>query len=191
MSIFIPLEKPFWAENKENKLLIILFVLFLIQCIFPQAGQPQDTDPNFKVKITSPKGGIFISGENVQIKGTADLRNKEHLWLIVKQIENSHRLMIYITEVKVDPIKTTWEYTVLLDKIEQQNDASLVENQDSQQTINSLNTKPLIIMVVVVDEVQHNKLKSHLMDKLQGIKTKLVPPSIVSKDEIEINVKYK
>jgi hypothetical protein len=188
MTSFGSPKSHFSIEKIIIKLWFVLISALLLQSLLPALSHSQDDKIAKKIAIIHPKGGSFTSDDNIQISGTVDLAKKEHIWLIVKQIKSIPKKIVYLDEVKVDSAINVWNYRILLDKLELQNDDSVAPSNESIQNTIAANKKLLDIMVVVVNEDQHKKLRSHLIKKLKGIETKLVPPSIISKDQIEIAV---
>lgn len=178
-------------DIRKIKLRIIVPGALLILSLFPLTAHPQEAKVEKRIKITSPAAGSFDADDKVFVKGTAKLAAKHYLWLIVKQIKSGSKKLVYLDELKVDSETNEWKYRIALDKLDDAYDYVTLPSAGDGQTTTDAKNISLEILVVIVDDVQHGKLKSHLIDKLKGIDKILVPLSAISKDKVEINVKHR
>jgi hypothetical protein len=174
----------------KTKLRIIVLSALLFLSLLSLLAHPQEAKVAKNIHITSPVGGIFDLDDRLHITGTANLATKQYLWLIVKQIKSGSTKLVYLDELKVDSVTNAWEYSIVLDKLEGQYDFISLPSLGDGRTAIDAKSILLKIMAIIVNDAQHKKLKSHLIDKLKGVDKQLVPPSIISKDKVEITVKY-
>jgi len=177
-------------DIRKIKLGIIVSIALLILSLYQLTAHPQEVRTKNRIKITSPAGGSFDADDKVFVKGTAELADKHYLWLLVKQIKSGSKKLIYLYKLKVDSETNKWNHRIALEELEDAYDVVTLPLTGEGHAITDAQNISLEILVIVVDDVQHKKLDLHLTDKLMGNNKILVPLSAISKDKLEINVKY-